>query len=140
MDYKIVNCTPHPVCVIANGTAKTLFPPSGRVPRITETAYEWKPLAMDWSFQTVVVERHAAEVSDLPDPEDGTWFVVSRMVFDAATDRSDLLVPHDVVRDEDGRIIGCRSFLVRRPSEARANAEEREFLELGRGESAAGCL
>lgn len=118
---KIVNCTPHPVCFVSAGTTET-FPPSGHVPRVEETARPFA-VASGIGYPTVAVERRGNEVSDLPDPENGTWLLVSRMVFDAASNRTDLLVPHDVVRDEDGRIIGCRSFLVRQPEDARKNTD-----------------
>jgi hypothetical protein len=46
----------------------------------------------------------------LPDPVPGTWFVVALVVGLAASHRSDLLVPHDYVRDVDGSIIGSRKL------------------------------
>ncbi|MFY9421935.1 MAG: hypothetical protein WAP91_02885 [Bacilli bacterium] len=50
------------------------------------------------------------EVVNLPDPEEGTVFVVSALVAQAAKDRKDLLVVDDTVRNEKGQIIGCRGF------------------------------
>lgn len=116
MDCKcrIVNCTPHPVCFVsADGTETETFPPSGRVPRVEETARP-SAAAPDIGYPTVAVAAPDG-VSGLPEPGNGVWLLVSRMVFDAAPGRVDLLVPHDVVRDDDGRVVGCRSFLVRRP-------------------------
>lgn len=37
-------------------------------------------------------------------------FIVSRVVAEAAKDRDDLLIPDDVARDEEGRVIGCRAL------------------------------
>lgn len=60
------------------------------------------------------VERVAFGPGDgtipLPEPATGTWYVVSLVVGLAATDRRDLLVPHDYVRDLDGVIIGSRKL------------------------------
>ncbi|MEV3952785.1 hypothetical protein [Streptomyces albogriseolus] len=52
------------------------------------------------------------EVTGPPEPEAGPRHVVSRLVAGALPDRSDLLVPHDVVRDEAGRTTGCRALAV----------------------------
>lgn len=49
-------------------------------------------------------------VIDLPEPEPDTIVVVSVITAEAAPGRSDLRVPGDQVRDDSGRIIGCRSL------------------------------
>lgn len=38
------------------------------------------------------------------------YYIVSQLVKSALPDREDLLVPAEVVRDEQGHIIGCRSL------------------------------
>ena len=38
------------------------------------------------------------------------YYIVSQLVKTANSDRKDLLVPAEVVRDNNGSIIGCRSF------------------------------
>jgi len=50
-------------------------------------------------------------VENLPDPPEGVYYIVSLAVAQAAR-RPDLLVPDDMVRDEQGRILGCRRFAV----------------------------
>ena len=50
------------------------------------------------------------EVVDLPAPQVGVYYIVSRLVMSACPNRQDLLVPNDLVRDEAGRVIGCRSL------------------------------
>lgn len=50
------------------------------------------------------------KVVGLPTTNEGTFFVVSRLVMAACPSREDLVAPNDLVRDEQGRIIGCRSF------------------------------
>lgn len=42
--------------------------------------------------------------------DDSVYYVVSQLVKSALPSRKDLLVPAEVVRDEKGNIIGCRSF------------------------------
>ena len=62
------------------------------------------------------VKNHTP-VENLPDNDTGQrWFIVSRMVFEAAPERSDLLAPDtgpSAVRDESGRILGVTQFVAR---------------------------
>lgn len=46
----------------------------------------------------------------LPEPKTDVWLIVSQLVKSALPDRTDLLVPTDIVRDANGSIIGCRSL------------------------------
>lgn len=46
----------------------------------------------------------------LPDFQDGIFYIVSQLVKNALPQRTDLLVPTDIVRDDNGVIIGCRAF------------------------------
>ena len=50
------------------------------------------------------------KVENLPEQEDGIFYIVSRMVLSACSDRHDLLVPNEIVRDDSGQIVGCKSF------------------------------
>lgn len=51
------------------------------------------------------------EIIGLPEPQPGTYYIVSALVAQAAAGRrTDLLVVNDTVRDEKGQIIGCRGF------------------------------
>lgn len=52
----------------------------------------------------------AGPAVDLPEPEIGTLFIVSRVIAEACPDRADLLVPDNLVRDGAGRVVGCRSL------------------------------
>ena len=104
------NFTPHNV-VIVNGAAKIVIPSDG-IARVTET----KTVAPSIDVDGVAVETFVSafgEVENLPPQEDGVMVIVSAMVAGAAKDRNDLLVPGELVRDNDGNIIGCKSL--RRP-------------------------
>lgn len=50
------------------------------------------------------------EPEGLPDFEEGVFYITSQLVKSALPQRSDLLVPAEVVRDENGNIIGCKSL------------------------------
>lgn len=51
------------------------------------------------------------EVTGLPEPQEGVFFLVSRIVAEAmAGSREDLVVVDETVRDDEGRIIGARAL------------------------------
>ena len=50
--------------------------------------------------------------SNLPDYEEGVYYIVSALVANAYPERKDLLMVNETIRDDDGRIIGCKSFAV----------------------------
>ena len=53
-----------------------------------------------------VYRMEFGEVENLPEPQEGTVYIVSRLVATAAN-RADVLCPGAAVRDEQGRVIGC---------------------------------
>ena len=57
-----------------------------------------------------IMEKSFNEVKGLPEPQEDTYYIVSALVAGAAKNRVDLLIPNDTVRDEQGRIVGCRSL------------------------------
>ena len=107
---KLKNLTPHNVVIVINDT-KIVIPSDG-IARVTETKTATPSIDVDG----VVIETFVSafgEVENLPPQEDGVMVIVSAMVASAAKDRNDLLVPGELVRDNDGNIIGCKSL--RRP-------------------------
>lgn len=106
---KIVNCTPHALHLITSPDGETLtIPPSGFVPRVAQQAH-----AVDGYEQLPVpVVRMSYGAGDpLPDEQRGHYYVVSALYAQSfSPPRRDVLVPADMVRDGEGRIIGCRSL------------------------------
>lgn len=108
----LVNFTPRAVRVLtAKGVLCEL--PAAPVPaRCREVREDVGHLVLGPQQTAVPLVRIGyGEGSDLPAPRPGTWHVVSRFVADALP-HSDLLVPHDVVRDASGQITGCRSLVI----------------------------
>ena len=100
MNQKIINLTPHSINIIDKQ-----IPPSGKVARVSVTSKEAGTFAgIPLKIPTF------GDVVDLPDPEPNTMFIVSALVRSACPKRKDLASPSDMVRDEDGRIIGCRAL------------------------------
>ena len=108
MEGKIINMTPHKVSVFdQDGNTIAVFEPVGlaRCAQSTELIGNVNGI----SITTTVF----GEVEGLPEEQPGVYFIVSRLCLSACPDRHDLLVPNELVRDEDGNIIGCRSFSIK---------------------------
>lgn len=102
---KIVNLTPHDINIIGEiGEVVQTFPASGELARCSVSREQ-----VD-AINSVPVNRTVfGEVTGLPEQQEGVVYIVSALVAQA-TKRDDVLIPDDAVRDEQGRIIGCRAF------------------------------
>ena len=98
----IINLTPHEIHL-----PDRVIPPSGTVPRCVELTVD----SGDFDGVAVVCRSYGA-VSDLPEPTEGTLYIVSMLVRLACPDRHDLASPGDLVRDRDGKIIGAKNLVV----------------------------
>jgi len=104
----LVNLTPHDVILVRN-EARLVVPPSGSVARAATTRQEVTILDID-GFTVPVNRVSYGQVENLPEPTEGTYYIVSAIVAQAAPERQDLLVPDDTIRDAQGRIIGARAL------------------------------
>lgn len=102
MKTEIVNLTPHEIIV---GTQT--IPASGTVARVVTTS---KAVGHAGGIPLTVTET--GPVKDLPDPSRGVLYVVSALVRIAYPERNDIASPGQLVRDDNGRVIGCESLIV----------------------------
>ena len=101
---QILNFTPHNLNVVdINGVTQQL--PSVGVARVSTAKTHRDPIS---GFG--VVSTEFLDVTGLPDPQDGTFYVVSRLVLSACPDRTDLLCPGELIRDSGGNVAGCDGF------------------------------
>lgn len=105
---KIVNLTPHNVNIINKDGSIRTIKASGTVARCTQSTQ-----VVDTIDNIPITSTLFGDVVDLPLPQPDTMFIVSRLVLTACSDRDDLLVPNDLVRDDNGNIIGCKSLAMR---------------------------
>lgn len=103
------NLTPHPVTIITDVGSVHLPPEPGTRPHIDEIREATEPVFVE-GLPVPTVRVVGGSAVDLPEPKPGTLFVVSRVIAEACPERTDLLVPYDLVRDETGRVIACRSL------------------------------
>lgn len=100
----IINLTPH--AIIVDGFT---IPASGAVARC-DTITE--PVDLP-GCPVPVVRQYFGAVEGLPDPAEDTIYVVSAIVAQAVGDaRDDLYIPGQQIRDNENRIIGCRSLAI----------------------------
>lgn len=122
---RLVNLTEHEIVLDALGqtgqvtepegltpTSTVRIPPAGQFARVDDAG---ALLAKGWL--DVVTDRvrltklsRSGRVIDLPAPEPGTMYVVSRLTAHAARRRADLVFPLAEIRDAEGRIIGARGL------------------------------
>ena len=109
---KIINLTPHDVKLIKNGNENISFPSQGVI-RLEEKR---KKIG---DVNGIPIFRKEFGGSELPPKKEGIYYIVSLPVAQAFPERNDFLVPDQLVRDEQGRVIGARSFasFIRRRNE-----------------------
>lgn len=105
MNKNLVNLTPHTINVLLEN--KKIEIPSSGIARCSQTS---KPVGEVNGIPLTTTSF--GEVEGLPEPTKDTLFIVSRLIMSACPTRGDLLVPNDMVRDDKGQIIGCKSFAI----------------------------
>lgn len=127
--FRVVNLTPHTINFIVShslerdliGTPEYVtedrtyaLPPSGTVARCKVDREETdRIIAQDidgWDITLPISKTRFGEVEGLPEPEEGTIYIVSNLVAQAVSHREDVFFPDDIVRDSQGNIIGCRGL------------------------------
>ena len=102
----IVNLTPHPITLLSKDNEVVMTLPKGEVvPRLSQATNEVGIIE-----GITITETQFGEIQDLPDSQEGVFLIVSRLVLAACPNRQDLLVPNELVRDDKGHIVGCKSL------------------------------
>lgn len=102
----IINMTPHAVHIVdAEGTIITTFPKGEAMIRLAV-----KTVSAGTIAGVSVTKTEFGQPEGLPFFVEGTYYIVSQLVKSALADRTDLLVPAEVVRDTNGNILGCKSL------------------------------
>lgn len=102
-----VSLVPHSLTVLLASGEQMVIEPSGSVARCSQREEFVREL------DGVHVTRQVfGDVEGLPPREEGTFFIVSRLVASAAPERDDLLIPGPLVRDGKGVVVGCKGLSV----------------------------
>lgn len=107
---KLVNLTPHAITLMDDDTNNIcIIEPSGDIARVSVRTERTETLAFN-DMALATSKSVYGEVEGLPDETDGVAYVVSSLVAQRVPERNDVFIPNESVRDEKGRIIGCKSL------------------------------
>jgi len=103
----VINKTPHAVNIVSNdGEIIKTYEKGDNLIRLAVKTVADKPLGDGTPTSRTVFGKPEG----LPDFKEGTYYIVSQLVKNALPERKDLLVPAEVVRDDAGNIVGCKSL------------------------------
>ena len=109
----IRNCTPHDLVLYAPNSEKVLatWEKSTTPIRVAESITKLPNIIVAEKSSLPLFQINTDNKrTQLPEPESGVLFVVSRVTAMQYPKRRDFIFPFQEVRDETGRIIGCRGF------------------------------
>lgn len=101
----IKNLTPHNIVVVLDDDIRYVITPSGTVARCSQKTESIGEINGVPLTRTVF-----GDVINLPAPKEDTIYLVSTLVAQACPNRNDLFIPNEIVRDENGKVVGCKSF------------------------------
>jgi len=108
---KLYNLTPHTIVLMDedNNVLEKFEPFGGLVARAAQT----KELIEELSINDLTIPVYRSKfgkVENLPEPQEGHGYIVSALTAQAVQNRDDVFITMDPVRDEQGRIVGCRAL------------------------------
>lgn len=134
-EAKVVNLTPHAITMVGidqngNSYPAAVYPASGDVARCEEKtvkigSIDGVPITKTQFGEVGIVSKDGNH-EPMPPVKADTIYLVSTRTAQAMKDRPDIFIPNESVRDEQGRIVGCKSFGVLEPDILR----EREMLQV----------
>lgn len=119
-EREMENLTPHDITIVDGDCEEVkTIPASGKVARLEMSTKKIGELG-EIPITTTITDGTV----ELPPLHDKKMYIVSRVVASALPDRKDLLFPDQLVRDEDGRVIGCKSLSTLNPDIQRGGIDE----------------
>ena len=103
------NLTPHALTIYGQGGTISLGKGEGPFPRLTVSRKDAGSMQIGGVIIPVYIPT-LGQVIDLPDPQKGIGYLVSALVADALPEREDLYSPGELVRDEEGVIVGANGL------------------------------
>jgi hypothetical protein len=101
---KVINLTPHDLNLYKEGELVETIPSQGFARARQINTHIGNINGYPLSKVTY------GETENMPAPQKGVIYVVSSITAQASIDRDDVVTPTGMVRDENGRIIGCTGF------------------------------
>lgn len=109
---KIINLTPHNITILTDSGERMDVPKSGTVARVSTTPGERSAMSVNGCNIAIQAKDRIGDVTGLPEPQDGTIYLVSGFV-GSAVSRPDVFVPgtapaDNPERNEKGHIVAVR--------------------------------
>lgn len=104
-NVNLINLTPHTVNIVTSTGEPVVTLPSEGLVRCGQLDVPTGTIA-----GITITSTTYGQVEGLPAPAPNTYYIVSRLVLTACLDRTDLLVPNQLVKNEHGQIVGCQSL------------------------------
>ena len=101
---KMINLTPHKVTLLVSSRESIVLESKGQARLTTDT------IVVGNINGVSVTETVFGEVEGLPHPEQNTIYIVSRLIVESCKERRDLYFPNELIRDDKGIILGCKSI------------------------------
>jgi len=109
MKVDLINLTPHEVNFVNKQGEEVLkIPPSGTIVRVEKEQVPIVDVEVEGNIFPYI-KIHYTEVQEIPEEKENTLYIVSTLCAQYS-DRNDLVILEDLVRDNDGRIIGAKSI------------------------------
>lgn len=105
----IVNCTKQDIMVINPDGERFNIPPSGIIPWIEIEKELVAEVEVGQGVIVPIYRERLVNLQNIPDEEDGTWYIVSAKIADYLPEREDFIVPN-LLKDSRGRALGITSF------------------------------
>ena len=109
MEEDLINLTPHEVRLVGeDGKTAMVFPSQGAI-RLLEERERVDTLSLE-DGEVPIFKKRFSGGADLPPEKAGTLYIVSLPIAQAYPGRRDFLVPDQLVRDKEGRVVGAKAL------------------------------
>lgn len=105
----VVNLTPHEVKIYVDENTFITIPKAEEPLRLEEESEFVDAIELN-GYDIMIYSKKYHPANELPPEEEDVYYIVSALVARAYPNRHDFLIPNDMIRDDDGRIVMCRSF------------------------------
>ena len=107
---KLLNLTPHAINVLCADGSAAVIPSTAPPARCEESRADFGTTTDDAGRVIRIVKLWRGQVYDLPPVAPHTRYIVSALVALAKPGRDDLLVVDEIVRNDNGQVVGCRAL------------------------------
>lgn len=104
---KIRNFTPHPIVILNNKNEVIEKFQSEGIIRLNSEIIK---IRKEGDIQ--ITKTIFGNPEGLPEEKEGILLIVSQMIKSALPNRNDLVVPAELVRNDEGYVIGCKSLSI----------------------------